>query len=127
MYRQLLEKSPLLALPLLSLFLFLVCFVAIVIRTYARRSDAYAQTAGAVTDESLATLSRDGKTAAEGQAIFASTCAACHSASGGGGIGPNLTDEFWLHGGKPTQVYDTIKEGFTAKGMPAWGGTLGEE
>jgi cbb3-type cytochrome oxidase subunit 3 len=46
MYRQLLEKSPLLALPLLSLVLFLVCFVAIVARTYMRRSDAYAKTAG---------------------------------------------------------------------------------
>jgi hypothetical protein len=46
MYRQLLEKSPLLALPLLSLVLFLVCFVAIVIRTYARRSEAYVKTAG---------------------------------------------------------------------------------
>lgn len=45
MYRQLLEKSPLLALPLLSLVLFLLCFVAIVIRTYARRSEAYSKTA----------------------------------------------------------------------------------
>jgi cbb3-type cytochrome oxidase subunit 3 len=46
MYRQLLEKSPLLALPLISLVLFLACFVVIVVRTYARRSEAYAKTAG---------------------------------------------------------------------------------
>lgn len=82
---------------------------------------------GVVTDESLATMSKDGKTTAEGQAIFASTCAACHLATGGGSIGPNLTDEFWLHGSSPTHVYNTIREGYTAKGMPAWGGTLGEE
>ncbi|MGZ3420552.1 MAG: hypothetical protein ACXVEF_07280 [Polyangiales bacterium] len=45
MYRQLLEKSPLLALPLISLVLFLVCFIAIVARTYMRRAEAYAKTA----------------------------------------------------------------------------------
>jgi cytochrome c oxidase cbb3-type subunit 3 len=88
---------------------------------------ARVKAAGAVTDDSLVSLAKDGKTVSDGQAIFTSTCAACHLANGGGSIGPNLTDEFWLHGGKPTQVYNTIKEGFTAKGMPAWGGTLGEE
>jgi cbb3-type cytochrome oxidase subunit 3 len=46
MYRQLLEKSPLLALPLFALFLFLIAFAAVVIRTYARRADSYAKTAG---------------------------------------------------------------------------------
>ncbi|MGZ3420553.1 MAG: c-type cytochrome [Polyangiales bacterium] len=88
---------------------------------------ARVKAAGVVTDESMSTLAKDGKTVSEGQAIFASTCVACHAANGGGGIGPNLTDEFWLHGGSPSKVYATIKDGFAAKGMPAWGGTLGEE
>ena len=83
--------------------------------------------AGAVTDDSLVALTKDPKTIDEGKAVFTTTCAPCHAANGGGGIGPNLTDEFWLHGGKPTSVYSTIKEGFTQKGMPAWGGSLGEE
>ncbi len=82
---------------------------------------------GAVTDDSLKTLAADAKSLEEGKNAFVSTCAACHLASAGGGIGPNLTDEFWLHGGTPTKVYGTIKDGVTAKGMPAWGGSLGEE
>ncbi len=51
MYRQLLEKSPLLVLPLVSLVLFLLVFAAIVIRTYARRAEAYAKTAGMPLDD----------------------------------------------------------------------------
>jgi cytochrome c oxidase cbb3-type subunit 3 len=82
---------------------------------------------GSVTDDSLVSLTKDPKTIAEGQVVFTTTCAPCHAANGGGGIGPNLTDEFWLHGGAPTKVYGTIKDGFTAKGMPAWGQSLGEE
>lgn len=85
------------------------------------------KSAGAVTDDSLVSLTRDPGTLAEGKGVYTSTCAPCHAPTGGGGIGPNLTDEFWLHGGAPTKVYATIKEGFTAKGMPAWGGSLGEE
>ena len=34
--------------------------------------------------------------------------------------GPNLTDEYWLHGGKLTDIYDTVMEGVPAKGMLAW-------
>lgn len=82
---------------------------------------------GAVTDQSLAALVRDPKTIDEGKLAYTTTCSPCHAATGGGGIGPNLTDEFWLHGGAPMKVYGTIKDGVTAKGMPAWGGTLGEE
>ncbi len=85
------------------------------------------KSAGTVSDESLLALTKDAKSMEEGKATFASTCGACHAANGGGGIGPNLTDEFWIHGGAPTKVYATIKDGFTAKGMPAWGPALGEE
>lgn len=83
--------------------------------------------AGSVSDDSLVGLTKDPKTVAEGKTVFTSTCAPCHAANGGGGIGPNLTDEYWLRGGAPTKVYATIKDGSTAKGMPAWGGALGEE
>lgn len=93
----------------------------------AAEEAARVKNAGAVTDDSLLALAKDAKTVEDGKATFASTCAACHAANGGGGIGPNLTDEFWLHGGAPTKIYGTIKDGFTAKGMPAWGPALGEE
>jgi cytochrome c oxidase cbb3-type subunit III len=62
---------------------------------------------------------------AAGKATFTSNCVACHEAQGQGKIGPNLTDAAWLHGGSPSDIYKTIKNGVAAKGMPAWGPTLG--
>jgi cytochrome c oxidase cbb3-type subunit 3 len=82
---------------------------------------------GPLTDEMLVKLSHDVKVTAAGQAAFQSTCAACHGASGEGLIGPNLTDKFWLHGGKPTDIHRTISGGAVEKGMPAWERTLGPE
>jgi cytochrome c oxidase cbb3-type subunit III len=55
-----------------------------------------------------------------GKATFIQNCAACHGQEGQGTVGPNLTDEFWLHGGDVNQVYKTIKYGVTSKGMVAW-------
>jgi cytochrome c oxidase cbb3-type subunit 3 len=80
---------------------------------------------GVMTPEALATLSRDKTTVAQGLQVFSTTCAACHRADGGGNVGPNLTDDFWLHGGAPDQIYKTITEGVPAKGMPPWGPMLG--
>ncbi|GAB2865560.1 cytochrome c family protein [Hymenobacter ruber] len=59
-----------------------------------------------------------------GKSIFATNCAPCHGASGEGKVGPNLTDEFWLHGGEVNHVYKTIKFGVNGKGMVAWKGKL---
>lgn len=56
----------------------------------------------------------------KGAAIFAGNCATCHMADGGGGAGPNLTDEYWIHGGGISNVFSTIKYGVPAKGMIAW-------
>jgi len=57
---------------------------------------------------------------AEGKALFTQSCIACHAADGGGGIGPNLTDEFWIHGSSMNNIYKTIKIGFPEKGMQSW-------
>jgi cytochrome c oxidase cbb3-type subunit 3 len=59
-----------------------------------------------------------------GKAIFATNCAPCHGANAEGKVGPNLTDEFWLHGGEVNHVYKTIKFGVNGKGMVAWKGKL---
>jgi len=72
----------------------------------------------------LTAMSRDPKSLAAGKALFASYCAACHGAEGGGVIGPNLTDDAWIHGGAPEAVYHTVEAGVLAKGMPAWGQSL---
>src|SRR6478735_8546120 len=70
-------------------------------------------------DDTLAALAK------EGEAVFQSTCVACHGAQAQGVIGPNLTDDYWLHGGKPGDIRNTISKGFLEKGMPAWEPTLG--
>lgn len=55
-----------------------------------------------------------------GKQIFSRKCTACHAGNAKGGIGPNLTDGQWLHGGTPGEIFQTIKFGVPAKGMQAW-------
>ncbi len=63
-----------------------------------------------------------------GKAIFAGNCAACHKIDGGGGIGPNLTDSYWILGGGIKNVFNTISEGGRAgKGMVSWKTDLSPE
>ena len=59
-----------------------------------------------------------------GKSLFATNCAPCHGASAEGKVGPNLTDDYWLHGGEINHVYKTIKFGVSSKGMVAWKGKL---
>ncbi len=80
-----------------------------------------------LTDEVLLALAKDPQTTASGEKVFAQNCVACHGAQGEGKIGPNLTDEFWIHGGKPTDIFGTVNKGWVDKGMPAWGPSLGAE
>jgi cytochrome c oxidase cbb3-type subunit 3 len=60
----------------------------------------------------------------QGKTAYDAKCAVCHGQSGEGGIGPNLTDDFWIHGVRPTQMASTISKGVLDKGMPAWGSLL---
>ncbi|RZK19256.1 MAG: c-type cytochrome [Pedobacter sp.] len=60
----------------------------------------------------------------EGKGIFNTNCVVCHGDKGQGSIGPNLTDEFWLHGGGVNNVFKTIKYGVPDKGMISWEKTL---
>lgn len=66
----------------------------------------------------------DAAMAPAGKAIFAANCVACHGANGEGGIGPNLTDRFWIHGGEIKDVFKTVKYGVPEKGMVPWEQTL---
>lgn len=88
---------------------------------------ARVKAAGVMTPEALTTLSKDRNTVAAGKDVFTKTCSACHRADGGGNVGPNLTDEFWLHGSAPDQIYKTVSNGVPEKGMPAWAPQLGIE
>lgn len=63
-----------------------------------------------------------------GEETYTSMCVACHKPLGGGDIGPNLADNYWLHGdGTPEAIYKNVKDGVPDKGMPAWGAILGDE
>ncbi|MFC1483748.1 cbb3-type cytochrome c oxidase N-terminal domain-containing protein [Candidatus Neomarinimicrobiota bacterium] len=76
--------------------------------------------------ENLANLT-DADDIAAGSAIFTSQCVNCHGVEGQGGIGPNLTDEYWIHGSAVTDLYRTIALGVPAKGMVAWYGTFDQQ
>jgi len=86
----------------------------------AHATTAVAEAGPAVTDDELEELTEDRSALADGKTVFEANCAACHRADGGGLIGPNLTDDAWIHGGAPTQVHYTIATGVLAKGMPPW-------
>ena len=55
-----------------------------------------------------------------GKTIFKQYCQVCHNEDGRGGIGPNLTDEYWLHGGQTLDIASTIIYGVPEKGMISW-------
>lgn len=55
-----------------------------------------------------------------GKEIFTSVCWTCHGKQGEGGAGPNLTDDYWIHKGSLSDVYQSIKNGYPDKGMQSW-------
>ena len=64
--------------------------------------------------------SKDPKVLGAGQAAFMAYCMACHFTDGGGMVGPNLTDEYWLHGNSFADSVHTIEEGVPERGMIPW-------
>ncbi|HND88787.1 MAG TPA: cbb3-type cytochrome c oxidase N-terminal domain-containing protein [Saprospiraceae bacterium] len=77
-----------------------------------------------VVDESNVAALTDAGAIADGEQIFKNVCAACHGQKGEGTVGPNLTDDHWLHGGGIKNVFKTIKYGVPEKGMIAWSAQL---
>ncbi|MDE3054826.1 MAG: c-type cytochrome [Gemmatimonadota bacterium] len=75
----------------------------------------------------LDALGRNPQAMAAGKQVFVTNCAPCHRPDGGGLIGPNLTDDYWIHGGTVTDVHRTITQGVLDKGMPNWGKVLKPE
>jgi cytochrome c oxidase cbb3-type subunit 3 len=88
---------------------------------------AHPQGGGPVDVAALLALADDSEAVEEGGEVYAKYCAACHAADGGGMIGPNLTDNAWLHGSSIDSIHTVIAEGVLAKGMPAWGKMLSPE
>lgn len=85
------------------------------------RQKAAAASAPALRDEAgLLQLASDSSSVQKGSAIYAGKCLPCHGDKGQGIIGPNLTDDYWIHGGKITEVRTIVNNGVLEKGMLAW-------
>ena len=81
---------------------------------------AYLAKAGNQVDETNVTRLTDEASLAAGKEIFTKNCTPCHLIDGGGLVGPNLTDDYWLHGGNIKDIFKTIKYGYQEKGMKSW-------
>ncbi|MDP4285434.1 MAG: cbb3-type cytochrome c oxidase N-terminal domain-containing protein [Bacteroidota bacterium] len=81
--------------------------------------EAYAAKSGNTVDENNIKMpGSDGL--AKGKEIFTTTCWPCHGKLGEGGVGPNLTDDYWLHKGSLKDIFESIKNGYPDKGMQSW-------
>lgn len=75
---------------------------------------------GAFLNEETVTLLTDESDLQSGKAIYDANCVACHGQFGEGLVGPNLTDDYWIHGGGIKNVFKVTKYGVPAKGMISW-------
>ena len=74
-------------------------------------------------DENTVVALTDAAAITAGKELFGKSCVACHLEGGAGSVGPNLTDEYWIHGGSITDIFKTLKYGWPDKGMQAWAST----
>lgn len=86
----------------------------------AEAKEAYLAKAANKVDETTVVYQSSSDYLAGGQKIFETACAACHLADGGGSVGPNLTDDYFLHGNDIKDIFKTIKYGYPEKGMKSW-------
>jgi cytochrome c oxidase cbb3-type subunit III len=85
------------------------------------------QSGAPLTDSAIAAFVADIDIRARGREVYASYCASCHAADGGGMIGPNLVDDYYIHGARPADIYRVVEDGVLDKGMPPWGKSLKPE
>lgn len=90
------------------------------VRIAAIEAEARGASALASIDETNVEVDNSEVGISAGKTIFGANCAACHAADGGGGIGPNLTDQYWIHGGDIKDLFTVVKYGVIEKGMVPW-------
>ena len=88
-------------------------------RTASLRQAELMNSGALITEESVTQLT-DEISILKGKEIYDANCVACHTADGGGLVGPNLTDKYWIHGGGIKNIFKTIKYGVPSKGMISW-------
>lgn len=81
----------------------------------------------AETDTLVYQEATDPAAIAAGKVTFTTICSQCHGKLGEGGVGPNLTDDYWLHNSTFSGIVKSVKYGYPAKGMVPWMGTLKED
>lgn len=74
-----------------------------------------------VTEDMLAAGADNPEVVARGREVFTNRCVGCHAANGQGQIGPNLTDQYQIHGSSRMDLYGTIVGGAPGTAMIAWG------
>lgn len=76
---------------------------------------------GGASEVTLQEMAANPGLMADAKSLFVQKCAQCHGNDGEGKIGPNLTDEYWIHGdGSLMGIYAAVSDGVPAKGMPTW-------
>lgn len=78
----------------------------------------------AIIDETNVAILTDANALADGKTTFLSNCASCHRKDGGGDIGPNLTDDYWKHGGSIQDIFRVVRHGVQGTNMIAWEGFI---
>lgn len=80
----------------------------------------YMKTSANNVDENSVKLLTEASDISAGKELFIANCAACHGKLGEGTVGPNLTDDYWIHSGGVKDIFKTIKYGWPDKGMKSW-------
>lgn len=90
------------------------------LRVASIQIEAFKAKAESDIDETTVVFDATREALTVGKKIYDSNCAACHASDGGGGVGPNLTDEYWIHGGSIEDIFKVVKYGVVEKGMIPW-------
>ncbi|MBS9523295.1 c-type cytochrome [Litoribacter alkaliphilus] len=89
--------------------------------------DAYFESIGGALNETNVTFLSDEESLTEGKSIYDGNCGACHGQELQGTVGPNLVDNYWIHGGEVGDIFKVIRDGVPSKGMISWKGQLSAE
>jgi len=92
-----------------------------------QQKEARLKLVGASVDENSVKQLTDAANLGTGKTIFIARCSPCHGQLGEGNVGPNFTDDYWLHGGTVNDIFKTVKYGVPAKGTVPWQGVLKPE
>jgi len=94
-------------------------------KTYQENIEKSEQNIATDTEEALMQFMKVEGNLSKGAVLYAEKCAMCHGAQLEGKVGPNLTDNYWIHGsGNKLDIVNVVKKGVPSKGMLAWEGLL---